>query len=182
MRAGIGSSVGRGARAGSVPVPTWAKSVVAPKSLARPVAVPSPTAAPTARAAGYAADAPAHSAPATDDAPVGNEREDEGGFENSARKAKYERPARTGREPGMVPIVLNVGRKQLVTPADIVGKIAGVTRLPATVVGAIDIHQRHTLADVAETEADFIVKKLAGIKLKGIALEPMRAGDETKSE
>ena len=78
----------------------------------------------------------------------------------------------------MVPIFLNIGRKQLVTPADIVGKIAGVTRLPANVVGAIDIHQRHTLADVAEGEADFIVKKLAGIKLKGIALEPARAGDE----
>ena len=163
------------------PVPTWAKSVVAPKSLARPAGGPSPTAAPTARAAVYAADAPAHSAPATDDAAVGNEGEDEGGLENSARKAKYERPARTGHEPGMVPIFLNVGRKQLVTPADIVGKIAGVTRLPATVVGAIDIHQRHTLADVAEAEADFIVKKLTGIKLKGLSLEPMRAGDETKS-
>src|SRR6185436_7288019 len=66
------------------------------------------------------------------------------------KKVKYDRPARTGREPGMVPIFLNVGRKQLVTPADIVGKIAGVTRLPAAVVGAVDIHQRHTLADVAE--------------------------------
>jgi len=96
------------------------------------------------------------------------------------RKSKYERPARTGREPGMAAIFLNVGRKQLVTPADIVGKIAGVTRLPAGVVGAIDIHQRHTLADVRETEAAFIVKKLAGIKLKGVMLEPALTGSETK--
>ena len=80
----------------------------------------------------------------------------------------------------MVPIFLNVGRKQLVTPADIVGKIAGVTRLPATVVGAIDIHQRHTLADVAEAEAAFIVKKLTGITLKGVALEPAFTGTETE--
>ena len=72
----------------------------------------------------------------------------------------------------MATVFLNVGRKHLVTPADIVGKIAGVTRLPATAVGAIDIHQRHTLADVAEAEAAFIVQKLAGIKLKGVALEP----------
>jgi ATP-dependent RNA helicase DeaD len=92
------------------------------------------------------------------------------------RKSKYERPARTGREPGMATIFLNVGRKQLITPADIVGKIAGVTRLPATVVGAIDIHQRHTLADVAEAEAAFIVKKLAGIPMKGVALDPALAG------
>ncbi len=161
----------------SVPVaagksaPVWAKSVVAPK--------PSSPGAPTskARAADFAVAAPASRAEVADDASASDGREDEDGLENSARKPKYERPARTGQEAGMVPIFLNVGRKQLVTPADIVGKIAGVTRLPATVVGAIDIHQRHTLADVAEAEADFIVKKLAGIKLKGIALEPARTGD-----
>ena len=78
-------------------------------------------------------------------------------------------------------IQLQIGRKQLITPADVVGKIAGVTRLPATVVGAIDIHQRHTLVDVAAAEADFIVQKLAGIKVKGVALAPARAGDETKT-
>ena len=75
----------------------------------------------------------------------------------------------------MATLFFNVGRKQLITPADIVGKIAGVTRLPAEVVGAIDIHQRHTLVDVAEKQADAIVKKLAGIKLKGVALTPARA-------
>jgi ATP-dependent RNA helicase DeaD len=95
-------------------------------------------------------------------------------------KQKYDRPARTGKETGMRTIFLNVGRKQLLTPGDIVGKIAGVTRLPADVVGAIDIHQRHTLVDVAESEAEFIVKKIAGIRLKGIALEPAVAGAETK--
>ena len=78
----------------------------------------------------------------------------------------------------MATLFFNVGRKQLVTPADIVGKIAGVTRLPADVVGAIDIHQRHTLVDVAEMHADVIVKKLEGIKLKGVSLAPARAGDE----
>ena len=79
----------------------------------------------------------------------------------------------------MTTIFFNVGRKQLVTPADVVGKIAGVTRLPAEVVGAIDIHQRHTLVDVAEAAAEVVLAKLAGIKLKGVALAPARAGDET---
>jgi ATP-dependent RNA helicase DeaD len=94
-------------------------------------------------------------------------------------KPKYDRPARTGREVGMATLFFNVGRKQLVTPADIVGKIAGVTRLPADVVGAIDIHQRHTLVDVAEKETAVILKKLTGIKLKGVALAPLRASAET---
>ncbi len=96
-------------------------------------------------------------------------------------KAKFDRPARTGREPGKVTLFLNVGRKQLVTTADIVGKIAGVTRLPADVVGAIDLHQRHTLVDVAAAEAETIVRKLAGIRIKGVSLEPAVAGNETKT-
>ena len=86
-----------------------------------------------------------------------------------------DRPARTGREPGMATLFLNVGRKQLVQVADVVGKIAGVTRLPATVVGAIDLHQRHILVDVAEEHAELILRKLAGVRMKGVALAPVRA-------
>ena len=86
-----------------------------------------------------------------------------------------ERPARTGREPGMTTLFLNVGRKQLVQAADVVGKIAGVTRLPAAVVGAIDLHQRHTLVDVAAEHAELVLRKLAGVRMKGVALAPVRA-------
>ncbi|MFT3867622.1 MAG: DEAD/DEAH box helicase [Nibricoccus sp.] len=91
------------------------------------------------------------------------------------KKKKYERPARTGREPGMVSLVLNVGRKHQVTPADVVGKIAGVTRLPANVVGAIDLHEDYLLVDVAEEDAELIVTKLNGIRVKGTMLQAKRA-------
>ncbi|MDR2673332.1 MAG: DEAD/DEAH box helicase [Opitutaceae bacterium] len=110
-------------------------------------------------------------------------REDDGGDfpggaeaspEKSARQ-KYARPARTGREAGFATLFLNVGRKDLVTPADIVGKVTGVTRLPAGVVGAIDIHQRHTLVDVDANEAAFIVQKMEGIRVKGAVLKPALA-------
>ena len=97
------------------------------------------------------------------------------------RKPKFDRPARTGREAGMATLFFNVGRKQLVTPADVVGKIAGVTRLPADVVGAIDIHQRHLLVDVKAEHADLIGKKLTGIKLKGVALAPAVATEADRA-
>ena len=140
------------------PAPAWAKPVAAPKVIAPPAASE------------------------VSEPELEREREDDDGHPDSEpRKSKYDRPARTGREPGFATVFLNVGRKQLITPADIVGKIAGVTRLPATIVGAIDIHQRHTLVDVAEAEADFVVKKLFGIKVKNVALEPARAGNETKT-
>jgi ATP-dependent RNA helicase DeaD len=148
------------------PAPAWAKAAAAPKAahapkaeVSRAVVEPLPaTKTHTVEAASYVEPA-----------------REEGDEDTRPRKSKYERPARTGREPGMATIFLNVGRKQIITPADIVGKIAGVTRLPANVVGAIDIHQRHTLVDVAEAEVELIVQKLTGIKVKGIALEPARA-------
>lgn len=96
-------------------------------------------------------------------------------------KQKFLRPARTGREPGMTTLFFNVGRKQLITPADIVGKVAGVTRLPANVVGAMDIHQRHTLVDVVSEHAPLILQKLKGIRVKNIALEPAIATDADRA-
>ncbi len=96
-------------------------------------------------------------------------------------KQKFERAARTGREPGMTTLFFNVGRKQLVTPADIVGKVAGVTRLPANVVGAMDIHQRHTLVDVATEHVELIVQKLKGIRVKNVSLEPALATDADRA-
>jgi len=138
------------------PAPAWAKAAVA-KSQAPKAETP---------AAGEDAPAAAGDDGDDEDFPAG-------------KKSKYERPARTGREPGMVPVFINVGRKQLITPADVVGKIAGVTRLPASIVGAIDIHQRHTLADVAEEHVGTVLAKLTGIRVKGIELAPTLAQDET---
>ena len=112
------------------------------------------------------------------DAPAADDADEAGDDEHPRRKQKYERPARTGREAGMATVFLNIGRKQLITPADVVGKIAGVTRLPADIVGAIDIHQRHTLVDVAEQHAERVVEKLKGIKVKGVALDPAVARGE----
>jgi ATP-dependent RNA helicase DeaD len=172
---------------GAKVAPGWAKTVASPKDsvaeVARGHGAPAATRPARPAAPRPAAESPADHAPApTALAPSDTNAEsaDEEFSSAATRKPKYERPARTGRESGMATIFLNIGRKQLITPADIVGKISGVTRLPSTVVGAIDIHQRHTLVDVAKAEAGLIVSKLAGIKVKGISLAPALAGDETK--
>ncbi|HEY4246974.1 MAG TPA: DEAD/DEAH box helicase [Lacunisphaera sp.] len=86
-------------------------------------------------------------------------------------KSDYERKPRTGRDPGYTTISFNVGRANLVTPADLVGKIAGVTRLPANIVGAIDIHEDHTHVDVISEHAEAVTSKLAGIRVKNQSLK-----------
>jgi len=73
-----------------------------------------------------------------------------------------------------VPVAFNVGHAQLVTPADIVGKIAGVTRLPANAVGAIDIFEAETHVDVAEEFVDLVITKLTGIRIREVRLKPRR--------
>jgi ATP-dependent RNA helicase DeaD len=89
-----------------------------------------------------------------------------------AKKPKFERKQRTGREPGFTPVRFNVGLQHGVTPAQLVGKIAGVTRLPAKSVGAIDLHEDHSLVDVEESEVELVVNKLQGIRVLGVALAP----------
>ena len=107
-------------------------------------------------------DEPAPRAPRSERPP--RERRARGGEENAGTN-------RTGREPGFTTIFFSVGRKQLVTPGDLVGKIAGVTRLPASVVGAIDIHQRHSFVDVVSEHAELVLGKLNGIRIKGESLK-----------
>ncbi len=124
-----------------------------------------------------------------EDAPVSVEpsEQEKALFENEEpapvrpSKQKFQRAARTGREPNMTTLFFNVGRKQLITPADIVGKVAGVTRLPANVVGAMDIHQRHTLVDVTTEHVELILNKMKGIRVKNIALEPALATDADRA-
>ena len=157
------------ADANVLPAPKVSRPIDDETMPARPVPAPAPKPA-------------AHKAAPKYQAPVEREAD---GFEARAErpsKKKYERTARTGREPGYTTIYLNVGRKHLVTPADVVGKIAGVTRLPAAVVGAMDIHQRHTLVDVSAEHAAAIVKKMTGIRVKGEALAPALATDAHRAE
>jgi ATP-dependent RNA helicase DeaD len=127
---------------------------------------------------------PAKSAPTSAPAPARAAHEkpryekptyEKSGDKFAAQKRTFDRKPRTGREPGFTTVTFNVGRAQLVTPADLVGKIAGVTRLPANVVGAIDIHEEHTNVDVITEHAEMVIAKLAGIRIKNQSLKPVIA-------
>lgn len=98
--------------------------------------------------------------------------------ESKSKKRGYERKPRAGREPGYTTLSLNVGAQHEITPADLVGKVAGVTRLPAAVVGAIDIYEDHSHVDIATEVVDTVAKKLEGVRLKNVALRlaPVTAG------
>ncbi|MBA4136798.1 MAG: DEAD/DEAH box helicase [Opitutus sp.] len=137
--------------------PKWVENKASAKSAPTARAMPTPRAEPPRSPAKSAAPESAPAPAAVSAKPT---------------KKSYERKPRTGREPGFVTVSFNVGSAQLITPADLVGKVAGVTRLPAAVVGAIDIHENHTDADVAAEAAEIVIAKLEGIPLKGVKLKP----------
>jgi ATP-dependent RNA helicase DeaD len=70
-------------------------------------------------------------------------------------------------EPGMVRLILGVGREHGVQPGDIVGVIVGITKLPKESIGVIRLQPKQAFVDVAEEHAELIVSKLNGIQFKG---------------
>jgi len=92
--------------------------------------------------------------------------------ERKAKPDKFERKGRTG-EPGYTTIRLNVGADFGVSAGEVVGKIAGVTRLPAKIVGAVDIRTEETLVDVVEEHAALVLAKLVGVRMRGRQLKPV---------
>ena len=75
----------------------------------------------------------------------------------------------------MTRITLGVGREHGIQPGDILGVIAGVTKLPKENVGVIRLQAKQAFVDVKDESADLIVSKLHGITFKGRKLWCKRA-------
>ncbi len=82
----------------------------------------------------------------------------------------------TGAEPGFVRFFLNVGRQQLVTPADVVRSIASQAGIQGNVVGKIDIYDRFTFVEVPGEVATQVMQAMQESTIKGrtVNIEPAR--------
>ena len=79
-------------------------------------------------------------------------------------------------EAGMTRLVMNLGKAKGIRAGDILGVIAGVTRLPKEAIGAIKLLEKQSYVDVADENAKLVLRKLNGIKFKGHKLAIGRAG------
>lgn len=80
--------------------------------------------------------------------------------------AKPIRAPRAGEGP-YTRLHLNVGAEMGVGPGDIVGAIAGETGLPASIVGRVDIRERHLFVEVAEAHANVVRSRLSRTTIRG---------------
>src|SRR6185437_14638134 len=90
------------------------------------------------------------------------------------RGERSERPDKArgaGQRPpkaGMTRLFVNAGRAGGVRPQDIVGALANESGLTGRDIGAIQIHERHSLVEIPEHAADDVLRSLRGATtLKG---------------
>lgn len=67
----------------------------------------------------------------------------------------------------MTRLFLNLGRRAGVRPQDLVGAIAGESRLSGRDVGTIEISDRFSLVEVPEAAAEEVIAALRGSSVKG---------------
>lgn len=76
----------------------------------------------------------------------------------------------TGAEEGMVRLFINLGKKQRITPGDILGAIAGETGIPGKLIGTIDMYDKYTFVEVPREYASDVIQTMKSAKIKGKSL------------
>jgi ATP-dependent RNA helicase DeaD len=103
----------------------------------------------------------------------------EGGRERGGSFQRSENPhrpeIRTGKEAGMVRLMLNQGHNDGIRPRDIVGAIASESGIPGKAIGAIDIQNEFTYVDVEAGHVDKVLKEMHQWKLRGKMVKLSRA-------
>jgi len=84
-----------------------------------------------------------------------------------ARAIKSNRPV----EPFRARIHMNIGEEMGVVENDVIAAIMGETGLPAQVVSAVDLRERHLFVEVAADYANSIISKLNRTQIKGRKLK-----------
>ncbi|QCX34449.1 DEAD/DEAH box helicase [Caloramator sp. E03] len=83
----------------------------------------------------------------------------------------------TGGAPGMARLFINVGRRNNITPKNIVGAIAGETGLPGKLIGTIDVYDKYTFVEVPKEYAREVIRIMKDNEINGnkINIEPANA-------
>lgn len=93
-----------------------------------------------------------------------------------ARRRAEEVPR--GARPAWTRLYIGVGRRDEVSPGDLVGAITGETGIAGAQVGKIEIMGNFSLVDIESQVADDVMRKLDGVQIRGRAA-PVRRDRES---
>ena len=80
-----------------------------------------------------------------------------------------------GDNRGMVRLFINVGKKDKIKPANILGAISGESGIPGKLVGSIDMLDNYTFVEVPAKHADMVLKAMENAKIKGRSVNMEKA-------
>ena len=83
----------------------------------------------------------------------------------------------------MVRLFINVGKKDRITPANILGAIAGETGISGKLVGAIDMMDNYTFVDVPHQYADQVLMAMNdNVQIKGRTVNVEKANVDKRGK
>ncbi len=86
-------------------------------------------------------------------------------FSNPRKQQPNRRPQ--SREKGMARLYLNIGKNHKVAIRDIVGAVAGESKIKGSVIGSIDMYDKYTFVEVPEKLADQVITAMNSSRIKG---------------
>ncbi len=106
---------------------------------------------------------------------VGRDSGGSRGRESSSggREMRERRPRRETREgdENMVRLAINIGDNKKIRAKDILGAVAGETGLPGKMIGAIEIHEKHSTVDVPKDVAKDVMRVMKNSQIKGLKID-----------
>ncbi len=105
-----------------------------------------------------------------------NEDVEDVDFSNEKKKGKNKKKG-TGKTNLTNPsrLFLSLGKRDRISPKDIVGAIANEANISSSKIGAIDIYKEFTFVDVEKNCVDKVIKKLNGKKIRNKTLSVEKA-------
>nr|MDE7297399.1 DEAD/DEAH box helicase [Lachnospiraceae bacterium] len=97
------------------------------------------------------------------------------GVDAEELKEEYDVFGDTGaEEEGMVRLFINLGKKNNIRPGDILGAIAGETRMPGRLIGSIDLYDKYTFVEVPREYAAEVLERMKDVRIRGksVNIEP----------
>lgn len=97
-------------------------------------------------------------------------------LDEDREELNYESFANTGARPGMVRLFITIGRKDNISPGELVRVIADETGIPEGIIGHINIYEKFTFVEVPEDWANCVISCLHRQTIKGrrVSVEPAR--------
>lgn len=96
------------------------------------------------------------------------------GAEQEEAQAQKKTYGNTGAQSGMVRFFINMGKMDRIAARDIVGCIAGETKIRGSEIGKIDVFDKFSFVEVPEIHASAIQGTMRGVMMKGrqMSFEP----------